>query len=414
MGINTSFMPTKCRLRYCTIAGQPIARDTASINTYESMCLPYRRAQITVVDNSGWISEMAASRQGSLAGLPVQLAFDAGEDIYEMKEQVIQSVKSTPSPENRTVKIYQIGTIGSSYVNDRKNLVQKAFTNIPASSAASLIHNQFLGGDAPLSCLRSSIGMIAKDTIGSFPISNIKPFKAIEDILSRVTYGGITANPTVYFRNADSYVLAPLQQIFQSSGSGVTIVEKATWGTSIGDMFDNAHYGVIAATLLVSPEDADQAGSNISSRAAAASQGLNIFNTAGNIQSVQKFASLTSLGGLISSIGGTFSRQGGSMNNFLFNILQNELSADPSIGRVQEQEFLATVADADKYLIKYPLRAGLKTTAGGSLNARLIGPTGRQIGGQMLLSDVMHECNFNDRAVQGTTTCRGIRISDVA
>ena len=410
-------MPTKVRLRSATLDGQRINQYVSGLSVYESMCTPYRKAEFTVIDNSGWVAEIAASRPGSLAGIPMSFSFDAGEEVYSSTEMVIQSVKSTPSPENRTSKIYTIGCIGRSYVNDRKNLVQKAFTNIPASSAASLIHNQFIGSDAPLQLLQNTIGMIAKDTIGSFPINNVHPFLAIQQILERATYGGAYANPTVYFRNRDAYVLAPLQQLFQTATPAVTIHESATWGTNIGHMFDDAHYAVIAATLLLDPEDGKRAGSNLSRSASAAVQNLNIFDAAGNIQTIKKFASLTSLSGLVQAAAGLVSRQGGSLNNFLFNSLQNNISSEPAIGRIQEQEFLARTGDADKYLIKYPIRAGIKTTAGGGLNARLIGPRGalgvRQIGGLMLIADLMHELYFDDRPVQGTTTVRCVRCSDV-
>ena len=408
-------MPTKCRLRSATLDGQPINQYVSALSVYESMCTPYRKCEFTVIDNSGWVAE-AQERHG-LAGMPMTFAFDAGEEVYSSNEMVIQSVKAAPSESNRSAKVYQIGCIGRSYVNDRKNLVQKAFTNIPASQAAALIHNQFLGGDAPLQLLQSSIGMIAKDTIGSFPINNVHPFLAVQQLLERATYGPMYANPTVYFRNRDAYVLAPLQQLFQTASAPVTIRESATWGTRLSHMFDETHYAVMAATLLIDPEDGSRAGSNLGRSAQAAHQGLNIFDSAGNIQTIQKFASLTSLGGLVRAVGGIMSRQGGSLNNLIFNSLRANLANDPAIGRVQEQEFLARTGDADKYLIKYPIRAGIKTTAGGGLDARLIGPKGalgvRQIGGLMLIADLMHECYFDDREVQGTTTVRAVKVDGI-
>lgn len=411
-----AFLPTKVRLRNCTLGGAVTAFQTKSVKVYESMCTPYIKMQLTLIDNNGTIKRLADGL-GSLIGQPVTIAFDGGEEIYERKEQIIFTVDSAPLESNKRVQVWNIGTVGTSYVNDRKALVQKSFKNIPATGAAAAIHNMFLGGDAPLNLISNSLGMIAKDTIGSFPISNVKPFKAIEDLLHRAKYASAT-NSTVYFRDRDSYVMAPLQDLFRSASAQNTFIEKATWGTNIRDMFE-AHNAVISAGLLVEPGDISGARSKLGASAAAASQALNIFNFGTNKIDIDKTATATGLNSLVSAATSSFvNSRGGSMNNLLFNFLRNELSTDPSISQVQSEEFLAKVKDANKYVIKVPIRGGLKCTVGKGINARLLAPAGDQkaevIGGLMLVADLMHDCQFDKQTVQATTTFRAVKVEDVS
>jgi len=419
MGNTTTFMPTKVRLRSCTLNGVSLYQYTQNIKVYESMCTPYIKCELTIIDNNGIIAGIAERSSSSLAGMPVTFAFDDGETVYERTEQTVLTVDAQPSEANKRVQVYTIGTIGVSYLNDRKSLVQKSFVNTNATNAAGQIHNQYIGTDAGLRLLSASIGMIAKDSIGSFPISNVKPWKAIEDILrNRVTYGS-AANPTVYFRDRSSYVMGPLQDIFRQASPAVTVVEKATWGTTVHDMFVNAHYAIVAATLIVKKEDAAQKGhTKIHHSAAAAMQSLNIWDQAGSKIAMEFGAKATGIAGIVTSLAGGASKLGGSMNNLIFNSLRNDLSSEPALKRTQEQAFMASVADADKYLVKVPIRAGLKLTAGGGVDARILAPAGasdraRVVGGNMLVADVMHDCYFDKREAQAFTTFRGVKIGDV-
>lgn len=410
-------MPTKVRLRHASIAGEECYNLVQNIKVYESMCTPYIKAELTIVDNKGFIAAIAENRTGGLAGLPVKFSFDDGENTYKRDEQVILTVDASPSEENKRVQVYNIGTIGISYVNDRQNMVQRTFKNIPATGAASRIHNEFLGTDAGLRLINSSLGFIAKDTIGSFPISNLKPFKAIEDLLKRAKYGS-AANPTVYFRNRDSYVMGPLQDIFAQASPVVTVEERATWGASMNDMFVNAHYAIIGATLLVDEEDIKKKRNKLGMRSAAAYQNLNVFNNASQKIEIDKPATATAFASMLSFLSGGGSKLGGLPNILHFNELRNDFSQDPSISRQQEMEFLAAVADADKYLVKVPIRAGLKCTVGQGVNAKILAPPGARtrspvVGGQMLVADLMHDCYFDKRTAMATSTFRGVSLKDV-
>ena len=414
----STFLPTKVRLRHFSIGGVPIEQHVQNIKVFESICTPYIKCDVTIVDNKGILAALAQD-YGSLGNLPVVFAFDDGETTYTRKEQRVFSVDSQPSEQNKRTQVYNVATIGDSYFKDRTNLVQQSFKNTPATQAAQSIHNRFLGGDAPLNILRQSLGYIAKDTIGSYPVSNFKPFKAIEDILRTATYN-IAANPTVYFRDAICYQLGPLQSFFQQATPAIEVVERATWGVTSHDMFEAAHYAVIAASVLVDKNDVESGAGRgrVGNIAAAAYQSENVFDLSVAALTKDIPAKALTFASLIPGLGQSVSRAGGMMNVMLQNSLRRDPQHDPSIKRTQEAQFLASVTDATKYLIKVPIRAGLKITPGGGFQASLLAPAGaegrgRRVGGLMLAADVVHDCYFDDRTAQATTTTRCVRVNDV-
>lgn len=420
MAVNlTSFLPTKVRLRRFDLGGVSLLQHVQNIKVYESMCTPYIKCDVTVIDNKGILAALTED-YGTLANLPVRFAFDDGETIYERKEQRVFSVDSQPAQEAKRAQVYNVTTIGESYFKDRSNLVQQSFKNTPATQAAQAIHNRFLGGDAPLNILRQSLGMIAKDTIGSFPVSNFKPFKAIEDVLRTATYN-IAANPTVYFRDALSYQLGPLQSFFQQAQAEVEVIERATWGVTVHDMFEAAHYSVVSAAVLVDKADRDSGtggGARVGNLAAAAYQSENVFDLAQGILTKDIPAKALDFASLLPGFGQSIGRAGGMMNVLLQNSLRRDPQHDPSIKRTQEAQFLASVSDATKYLVKVPIRAGLKMTPGKGVNARLLAPAGaedraRPVGGLMIVADVVHDCYFDEREAQAFSTFRGVKVNDV-
>jgi len=418
----TKYAPGKVRLIGASIAGHNVAQWVQNIKVYESMCTPYIKAELTILDNgsdrSGQAGVIASiAERTSLPGAPVQFAFECGEGPYRRMEQRILTVDSHPSEEQKRALVYNIGTIGASYVDDRQSLVQKSFVNTPATAAASSIHQEYLPSDpAPLNALTSA-GMIAKDTIGSFPISNQHPFAAIETLLKRATYGGMPT-PTVYFRDRDAFVMAPLFQVFLSAGSQYTFQESATLGKRIEEIFESAHDAIISAALVVKEDDINSVRNKIGQSASASSQSENIYNHANNSLAIDKPASATGLLGALSGLAQNIvGNRGGTMNVQGFDQLRNELSNDPAMFRVVSQEFLAKVKDADKYFVKVPIKNGIKCTVGKGVTNKLLIPSGADAakigGGLMLIADIMHDCYFDMRPLMATTTMRGVVISDV-
>lgn len=393
--------PTKIRLRNCTIKGVDCRLHTNCITVYETMCKPYITATITLIDNNGFVNGLQLK-----GGEQVSFAFDGGGRVYESTQYITQ-IEDPQQSENLRSTTHLIHTATESYFNDKANLVQRSDVNTTASSVAQQIHNQFVGTDAPLKVLQSTLGMIAKSDIGGFITANKKPFKAIEDIMSQASYGKYKSGSTVYFRDRDSYVLAPLEHLFETMSPQATFVQKKTWGADWRDTFTSTN--AIIAARTVSDENSQRGGA--SKLAATASGGLNIFDIAKGTNVVDKIASKAS--GVLSQ----FAKRGGGIPNVLqTDSRRNELSSDQAVNQVEQNSFQASVKDGVNYLIKVPIQSGIDCTVGKAINAKLIAPVGDQntpsrnyIGGLMLVADLMHECYFDDRSVQATTTMRAVQ-----
>jgi len=417
MAIDPVFIPGKVRLNRCKLAGTYITQWVQNIKVYESMCTPYIKSDITVVDNgtdrmgtAGIIKGISA--QTDLPGAPVDFSFHGGDHTYVRNEQVVLTVDSQPAEENKRTRIYNIGTIGASYRDDKQGLVQKQFVNISAIQAAKQVHQEYLPSDpAPVNTPMDSQGPIAKDTIGSYTISNKKPFAAIEELLHRATYAGLPC-PTVYYRDADAFVMAPLFAVFLQASPQHSFTEYGTLGIDTSDIFDSngrGHNSIIASSVIIKEDDLAKGGRNQLSTFKALTQQHTVFDWAKNIMPVDLPGGKTG---------------GGFPNVLNFNSYRNDLSHDPSMCKPQSEEFLARVKDADKYLVKVPIRYGSKVTVGKGVQLRMIAaggsggdsaqvPQSMEIKGVFLVADVMHDCYFDHRTLMGTTTMRVVKVSDV-
>lgn len=397
----------------CTIQGADVRKHTQKISIYETMCKPYLTATIVINDTSNIINNLMLR-----GGERVSFVIDTGiGKIYE-SVQYILSINEAESQDNFRSMVYTIQTASESYFNDRAGLVQRSDVNIPATAAAQLIHSEHVGTDAPLQVLMPSLGMIAKSDIGGFVTSNKKPFKAIEDILARCSYGSIKSGSTVYFRDRDSYVIAPLEHLFNTMSAQEKFVQKQTWGADWRDTF-NAYNAIIHASTKVNETEGKQRG-GMNNIAAAAKGALNVFDVAQGKEVVMKTAQAAkAIQGSLSGIAQQFGRGkfGGIPNVLQIDSRRNEPSNDQSLNMVEQNMFQAQVKDSVNYYIKVPIQSGINITVGKGAHASLLPPVGdldkgRQlIGGLMLVADVCHECIFTDTIVQGTTTFRGVTIS---
>lgn len=407
MSLDTAFIPTKALLLGCTIAGVDVGKFVNNITCYETLCKPYITSKLIIFDNNNVINRLN-QQYGGIKGQPVYYAFTGGEEIYQ-QEQYVFEVKELPSQENLRYIVYEISTVGRAYYSDRANLVQTAPILETATTAAQKIHNEYIGGDAPLKILMSSMGMIAKTESGGFDIPNVKPFKAMRDVLDRATYGAYQSGSTVYFRDRDSYVIAPLEHLFATMSAQAKFIQSATWGTNFEHIF-NAHYAIISASTVTS-EGTGSAGSG-GNLAAAASQAQTIFDRKTHKIIQEKKAVAQSLAPWATQLPSFGSKLGGKINVTPIDEARNPVSTDPALNKPIENLFQASVKDAPNYHVRVPLKGGLKCTVGKGAYIKLIPPVGDQqeqthaVSGVGLCADVMHQVYFDKRLVQGTTTLR--------
>lgn len=403
--------PCKVGLRVFNIEGVNLRQHVQGISIYETMCKPYLTATISINDNTNLINELKLR-----GGEKVSIVIDPGLGKLYETVQYITKIEDEQSPENFRSINYKIYTASESFFNDRASIVQRSDVNIPATSAAQAIHQEFIGKDAPLNLQLPSIGMIAKNEIGGFLTTNKKPFKAIQDILNRCSYGNLKTGSTVYFRNAEEYIIAPLEHLFNSMSAQEHFIQKQTWGSSIHDTF-NAYNAIIQASTKVNESDKQRGGAV--NMAAATKGALNVFDVAKGKEVIMKAASeAQKFGNSLSSLSKfTKGKYGGLPNVFQMDSRRNEPSTDQSLNSVEENMFQAQVKDSVNYYIKVPIQSGINVTVGRGFNAKLLPPVGSlnkgksNIGGLMLAADVCHECIFTHIDVQGTTTIRGVQIS---
>lgn len=405
--------PTKCGLRACKIEGADVRRHIKSISIYETMCKPYITAKITVLDDNNIINTLQLR-----GGERVSFAIDAGFGrIYESIQYVL-SVDGESTSENPRTSLYTITTATESYFNDKASMVQKSDVNITATQAASQIHSEYIGKDAPLNVLMHSLGMIAKSDIGGFITSNKKPFKAIEDIIERAGYGGLATGSTVYFRAANEYVIAPLEHLFKQMSAQETFIQSQTWGSHWTDTFE-AFNAIIDAQTVVEKDKSGRGGMN--NIAAAAKGAVNLFDVAKGTEAIKQagqIATDTLGGGLIGAAAQFAKGKWGGISNVLqMDSRRNEVATDQGMNAVKENMFQAQVKDSVNYYIRVPIQTGINVTVGKGVDAKLLPPSGdlnkvyNAVGGMMLVADVCHECFFDSRERQGTTIFRGVQIS---
>lgn len=404
------FNPTKVRLLRCTIKGVDARLHCNGITVYEDMCKPYITATVHIVDNANMINALELQR-----GDQIDFAFDTGFGTYRSTQYLLDIPKEMSTKGLRTM-VYDLMTATAGYFNDRANMVQRADVNVPASSVAASIHNEFIGTDAPLRMLVQTVGLIAKTDIGGFQTTNKHPFKAIQDILDRAVFPGYPSGTPVYFRDRDSYVIAPLEHLFATMSPQEHFVQKATWGSDWRHTFadSESRFAIIAAKTILSDQESSGRGSagNVT---AALKGSINMFDIAQGTELLRNLGQSGGIGGALNRFAS--GRIGGIPNVLQMDTRRNEPSTEQGMNSIIENAFKARVKNATAYLVKVPIQSGISCTIGKGAHIRLLPPVGDQqsmgrqrVGGLGLLSHLMHECWFDNRSVQGTTTFRLVQL----
>lgn len=392
--------PGQVRLRRFQINGVDLRQHVQCIKTYESMCRQYITSTITLIDNNNAVNTL-----GLKGTEPISYAFDGGTTRIYSSNQYITTITGEEQSGSLRSVIYTINAVGPAFYLDRANLVQRSDVNIPGSSVIQSIFSQYLSGDAPLNIL-PSLGLIAKTEIGGFVTANKKPITAIQDIAKKLTYGGYKTGSTMFFRNRDEYVIAPLEHIFNTMGSLESYEQRATWGSEWHHIFTSTN-AIVAASTIRDKEDSTGRASATSS--AMASMGaLNVFDIAKGMEIFPpKFG--ISAGGINKFIRG---KLGGIQNVLQLDTRRNEPSHDQSLNAVQENMFRASVKDGVQYLIKVPIQSGINATVGKGIRAKLLPPTGdlnrgyNNIPSHFLVADLCHTTFFDSREFSAFTEMR--------
>jgi hypothetical protein len=405
--------PTKSRVKSLYINNVDFTAHVNQLRVYETIQKPYITAKVTVIDNNNVLDNM-----GLVGGEPVDFSFDGGEasQSYDANLHVLK-IKGQKSNESLRAQIYDIECIGPSYFNDKKNLVQQAFKFIPGTQAIQSIHSQYVGTDAPLRILAQSIGPLS---LQSYIVSAQKPFKAINDIKKRLNFAGFQTGNCLYFRDAQSYVLAPLEALFANLNAQQTFYQEATWGKNWFDVV-RAQNAIISAVADCDYNDSGR--SSMTDIADKVSQEKKVFDFRIKDLAVNKAAGIPGIGAVVGSalsigaaiLGGGGSH-GGRPNYSVMDSAHLPAQQDPSAKSEAEQLYSALVKNGPGITVKVPIQSGIQCTVGKGADLKLLPPVGdvNEIGpnmasGMYLITDLMHYLCSDDRQMTGVTIFQAAR-----
>lgn len=418
-----TIQPTKTALRDCTINGVSYltnAFHVKELRVYEDICKPYFTAQLV-------IETLLNNYENFLAPtLPVAFTFDAprsdGGKTKTYTEQFrVYSYDSKPLSAGADARIeHTINLIGQEYYNDRHNTVMKNFPNVTGVAAAQQIHDEYIRTNGGLRILIPSMGMIGKEK-HPHQVRNMKPIKAIHDILDRTVYASYKSSAPTYFRDKPGYKIAPLQHLLENA----TIAESFEHNPAQGASIQKALFGynnVIHMRPLSPPSETTSsvsAGDVAGLMQASSFFDIKTGNYIPNLGAISKLLDLDFVKkskGLSNSLKNMIqqankNKYGGRMLFTMLDELLQNRSVDkngPGGYNVSQEAFLATLAYSQKYWVSVPLQTGVNVTCGQRIN--VIYPINDKITAKTLfVPRLVHELRMTQEAkreplnINGTT-----------
>lgn len=392
----------KAGIRDCQVNNMDATSLVHSIKIYESMCKPYRTAEITFYNNRGQLN-----LTGLKWGDDVNFTIYNGRGEQYVMESYFTSSSDDLSYDTVRESMLTITTATLAYFRDQGNRVQASFKNTPATSAAQSVHSQYIG--TPLQIMSPSVGMIAQDSIGGYVVTNKSPFTAIREILNRAVYGSVKTGSSLYFENKNGHVIAPAEQLINQLSPTVKLEQRESIGENPMDMFVG---GAGENNILISKLFTKDGGiGDISATEAKVAQSAKtVFEQYGRhpFERYEKGNSAFPKGNFA-----LFSKFPGISTIEHRSEARNPKQVDPSIKTLQELAFKAYIKNGTNFLVKTTIEAGMKLTCGDGvevvLMAPLLDPYG-SIAGRLLVADLMHECYFDNREISGTSTIRGVKV----
>lgn len=385
--------PTKATVLACSVAGADFTRQVLKISVFESVCKAYLTGVLVVRDDSNLINALDLQGQE-----PVSFLFSGGDGLNYSQTMHVLRVKGEPMENNlRTVK-YTIDLIGKEYYNDRANMVQQSFQNLPGTQIIQQIQSSFLGSSINIPL--HSAGIFGQKN--PYVVSSTKPFKAINDIRKMLSFSGPTS-ATMYYRDKDGVNLSNLAHMFSTMGSQYSFEQKTTWGADWRNVL-GAYNSILAATTLVDQDQGRSSGRLTSATDQFERKVRDLFSTKKPFSDAISAAS-----GAISSVTGGH----GGLQHFPVidsTILQKENI--PNTG--QDASYSAKVAGGPQVIVKVPLQTGVLCTVGKGVTVSLISPSGDYYAsfladrnsGNKLVADLCHTVETGEQGMQGTSTMR--------
>lgn len=382
--------PTKAFLKSCIINSLPhigyAGEDpynnfhVKELRIYEDICKTYFTGQLVIETNMNtWETFIAPTA-------PVTISFEAprsdgGTTKTYTESFRIYSYDSKPIGGGGNARMqHTIQLIGQEYYNDRHNTVLENFPNITGTAAAAKIHNEYMSVNGGLKIPIPSTGLIGEQ-LHPHQVKNMKPIKAIHDILDRCVYAAYKTCAPVYFRNKPGYVMAPLQHLLESAATLESFKHIPAQGASLEQtMFG---YNNIIHLRPVAPAGESSAAASAGTIAslinASSSFDVNLgkyietFNTAAKVLNLPFMNKIPGLKGRAQQMlqQASRGRYGARMMFSMLDELLQKKQVDkngPGGYNAAQEAFLTTLNYAQKYWISVPLQTGVNVTCGGRID----------------------------------------------
>ena len=222
-----------------SINGANLIPQLRSAVIRESVCNYHISGQFMIFDNDNVIQKYEIK-----SGDRVSFAFttDVPQDrtrrspfMYILNDLIILNVQSPTVSKNLKTRIYNIDVMTSEFLIDKGSTVQEVVRNETAGDAFKRIHDTFYS-TVPVE-VRSATSLLsaAGDGINGLNLSG-KWAEVLKSIAQNAKF--ITApSEALFFRTGNSFVFTSLYDMLSNRNSTRTLKQRATWGTSIHDMF---------------------------------------------------------------------------------------------------------------------------------------------------------------------------------
>lgn len=425
----TAIQPTKVYLKLARIAGVNFIEAASnrvvenfavhSLRVYEDICKSYFTAQLIIEDQNNNTDPYLYPG----ADVLLSWATEPGSKTYTEKFRVY-SIESKPKGNDLYAgMLITINLIGDEYYNDTQNTVLQNFSNVPATAAAAQIHNQYLAenGGMQVSASRGMIGLEEHP----HQVLNMKPIKAIHDLLDKAVSVTVATSAFTYFRNKPGYVIAPLEELLTTSPIAGSFIHKPAQVASLVDTLTG--YNNVIHLRPMAPASQDQASGPRSAELDSLlrtsgffdSKTGNFITQAGALGMQRTLQALTNARAReeLKKVGEAM--LGNAMKTpFGSRILYNVINEDrqqrtvdkngPGGYNSAEEAFLAALNFTKKYWISVPMQSGIDVTIGRRIN--VIYPVGeRRVAKTLFVARLIHELQFKTpgqkryEPAQGTT-----------
>lgn len=413
--------PTKAALRSCIVNSLPYVDYSSGdvknnfhvkeLRIYEDICKAYFTGQL-VIETMLNVSELFIAPTA-----PVTISFEAprsdgGPTKTYTESFRIFSYDSKPLSGGGDARMqHTIQLIGQEYYNDKHNTVLENFANRPGTGAAAAIHNEYMRVNGGLRIPIPSTGLIGEQ-LHPHQVKNMKPIKAIHDILDRCVFAAYKTCAPVYFRDKPGYVMAPLQGLLETGPVLESFKHIPAQGASLQEtMFG---YNNVIHLRPVAPAGESSAAASAGTIAGLinATSSFDIktgnyienFNAAARVLNLPFMNRIPKFKGMAQQMlqQASRGRYGARMMFSMLDELLQKKQVDkngPGGYNAAQEAFLTTLNYAPKYWISVPLQTGVNVTCGSRIIVTApIGTSDRpQIMNKVLfVPRLIHEIRFTE------------------